>query len=86
LRRILSDSELLSKVLYGSDFPISAMPMWFFHRLGWRKALRIRKMENPFDKTLRMMQELGTHGEVFNRAEKLLRLPSLKNIPEGGEE
>jgi hypothetical protein len=43
-------------------------------------------MENPFDKTLRMMQELGTHGEVFNRAEKLLRLPSLKNIPEGGEE
>jgi len=84
LRRILSDSELLSKVLYGSDFPISAMPMWFVCRLGWRQALRIRKMKNPFDKTLQMMQELGTHGEVFSRAEKLLRLSPVQNIPEGG--
>ncbi len=84
LRRILNDSELLSKVLYGSDFPLPAMPMWSVRRLGWRSAMRIRLMTNPFDKTLLMMQELGIPGEVFSRAEKLLRLPLTQKAPEGG--
>jgi predicted TIM-barrel fold metal-dependent hydrolase len=84
LQRILNDSELLSKVLYGSDFPLSAMPMWYAHRLGWRQAMRMRKMANPFDKTLLMMQELGTPDKVFSRAEKLLRLPKGREISEGG--
>ena len=74
LRRILRDPDLVSKVLFGSDFPAAPMPMWYALRLGWRKAAALRRIENPFDAAYLTLKELGVPGEVFTRAGSLLRI------------
>lgn len=76
LRRILKDSELCAKVLYGSDFPISAMPLWHVFRLGWRKAVALHRLQNPIEKALRFIKETGLPDAVFSRAGSLLKLPA----------
>ena len=73
LRRILADPLLRSKILYGSDFPTSAMPLWFIGCLGWRKAWALQRLTNPLEKTWRTMAELGVTEDVFSRAGTLLR-------------
>lgn len=80
LRRILRDPHLLAKVTYGSDFPTLPMPLWYFFRLGWRKAMELRETVNPFDKALFTMRELGVPEEVFSRAESLLRLSDVMEV------
>ena len=76
LRRILADADLLSKVVYGSDFPTPPMPLWYLPRLGWRKGMALRRILNPFDKALMTIRELGVPEQVFSRAEQLLRIPT----------
>jgi hypothetical protein len=73
LRRILKDPALLAKVVYGSDFPASAMPLWYAHRLGLRQALRLRAVPNPFDRVFLTMRAMGLPDQVFSRAGELLR-------------
>lgn len=74
LRAILADPALCAKVLYGSDFPIPPLPLWYLLSLGWRKARVLHGLQNPFDKAFFTLQELGVPQQVFSRAEKLLRL------------
>lgn len=83
-RRILKDPHLLSRVVYGSDFPTPAMPLWYGPTLGWRRARELNGMENPFDKTLRTLERLGAPQEVFSRAGELLRLPAAQPVFAGG--
>ncbi|HWH68464.1 MAG TPA: amidohydrolase family protein [Candidatus Sulfotelmatobacter sp.] len=84
LRRILEDANLLSKVLYGSDFPTPPMPLWYLPRLGWRKALTLRRTRNLLDRALLTMKELGVPEQVFSRAGDLLRIPVTSSCPPGG--
>ena len=73
LRRILRDPGLVTKVLYGSDFPAAPLPLWYVLRLGWRKARALGRLENPFDAAYLTLKELGVPDEVFTRAGSLLR-------------
>ncbi|HPS01892.1 MAG TPA: amidohydrolase family protein, partial [Candidatus Sumerlaeota bacterium] len=75
LRRILRDSDLASKVLFGSDFPALTLPLWYIGRIGLRRAMVLTRIENPFDKALLTLKELGAPEQIFSRAERLLRLP-----------
>lgn len=84
LRRILNEPDLVAKVLYGSDFPISAMPLWHVFRLGWRKAWELYRIENPFEKALMFIKESGAPDEVFYRAGSLLKLPAQTPADAGG--
>ena len=74
LQRILRDPDLLSKVLYGSDFPTPPMPGWYLPRLGWKRTMALRRIPNLFNKAVRTMRELGVPEAVFSRAETLLRM------------
>ena len=74
-RALLRDPLLATKVLFGSDFPMHVFPLWFAGVLGWRQALRLRALANPFDQAAQLMQSLGLPDAVFTRAQDLLRLP-----------
>lgn len=77
LLRVLQKNDLLlSKIVYGSDFPAVAMPQWFVFSIG-RKAVREIVCEtNPLERSYRLLKALGVPDEVFSRAERLLRLKS----------
>lgn len=75
LRRILRDSDLRSKVLFGSDFPALTLPLWYIGRIGLRRAMVLTRIENPFDKAFQTLKDLDVPEQVFSRAERLLRLP-----------
>ncbi|MCX7010848.1 MAG: amidohydrolase family protein [Kiritimatiellaeota bacterium] len=72
---LLRDPELATKILFGSDFPMHVFPLWFAGVLGWRQALRLRALANPFDQAAQLMQALGLPDALFTRAQNLLRLP-----------
>lgn len=78
LRRILKNPVLLSKALFGSDFPALAMPLAYLGQIKLSRALELRRIENPFDQSLETMQAAGVPSEVFGRAEKILRIPPAK--------
>lgn len=74
LRALLKNDVLLSKIVYGSDFPAVAMPRWFIFSIG-RKAVREILCEtNPLERPYRLLKALGVPDDVFSRAEGLLRL------------
>jgi len=74
LRTMQKNKSLLSKIVYGSDFPAVVMPRWFLFSIG-RKAVReILDETNPLEKPYRLLKALGVPEEVFSRAGRLLRL------------
>lgn len=74
LRGILNDPELVAKVLYGSDFPILPIPLWYGASIGWRSAWQIRSTPNPFNQYYLLLKRMNVPEEVFRRAQSLLRL------------
>ena len=75
-RRILAHPDLASRILFGSDFPAHALPLWYAATLGIGKARQLRRIHNPFEKACRTLRALGIPEEAFTRANSLLRLPS----------
>jgi len=74
LRAIQSSDQLLSKIVYASDFPAWVMPWWFLFSIG-RKAVReILHEKNPLEKPYLLMRRIGMPEEIFSRAGELLRL------------
>lgn len=76
LQRILRHKEILDRLLYGTDMPIlntaAVSPLYFFHALGLRKALALRKDQNPWDRDVNLKEALGVPRPVFERASVLL--------------
>lgn len=73
LRTLLGDPELTGKVVYGSDYPASTMPLWYAPSLGLSRAMALRRIGNPFVRNHRTLQDLGVPECVFSRAASLLR-------------
>jgi hypothetical protein len=78
LGTMLGTPRLAAKLVYGSDFPVPPMPLSCLGRVGLRRALQVRRVRNPFDQAVQMMQAAGVPHEVFSRAEQLLRIPASK--------
>ena len=76
LRTLQKDNVLLTKIVYGSDFPAAVMPRWFLFSIGGRAVREILCETNPLEKTYRLMRALEMPNEVFARAKTLLRLES----------
>lgn len=73
LRAIMKNSKLLAKILYASDFPASSWPLWYSPTIGFKKALQLQQVENPFDKPYLTTKRMGVPDEVYTRADKILR-------------
>jgi predicted TIM-barrel fold metal-dependent hydrolase len=74
LRQILRSPALLAKVLYGSDFPATALPLGHVIQLGLVKARELGRIRNPFDRPVAMLRSLGVPDEVFSRAASVVQL------------
>jgi predicted TIM-barrel fold metal-dependent hydrolase len=74
LARLIRDERLVSKLLYGSDFPGLPDPASCLFRIGFRRTLALQREQNPFNRSLRALQELGVPDSVFTRAGSLLRM------------
>lgn len=74
LSLLMNDERLLSKVLYGSDFPGFPDLLSSLFKLGFRRTRALQREQNPFNRSLRMAQELGLPEEIFSRASGLLRI------------
>jgi hypothetical protein len=75
LRQLLKSPELTAKLLFGSDFPVTPMPLSCLGPVSLRDALEVRRVANPFDQAVQLMKAAGVPDAVFARAEQLLRLP-----------
>jgi hypothetical protein len=81
LRTLLRFPRLMAKCVFGSDFPVPPMPLSCLGMVGLRDALRARRITNPFDQAIQLMEAAGVPPELFARAGQLLRLPERKAGP-----
>jgi predicted TIM-barrel fold metal-dependent hydrolase len=84
-RAVLRDHDLAAKIVFGSDFPAHAFPLWYLFPLRTREGLALRRLRNPFDRAAGTMSALGIPEEAFTRAGTLLRLPKAQE-PVGNAE
>lgn len=75
LKYALKDDVLKTKLLYGSDFPGMPTPKWCW-QLGVRQIAKLSRIENPLERNIQVMRRLGMPEEVFENAEKILRIPA----------
>jgi hypothetical protein len=77
LRVVLRRPDFRHRLVYGTDFPLIAMPMvspWFYPlELRPWQMWRISRIRNPWDRDVALKQALGVPADVFARGEKLLR-------------
>ncbi len=68
-------SDLISRILHGSDFPVPALGhrLWLQGWLGWGEFRRIQKIMNPLERDWQFKSALGFLEETRTRAAKLLR-------------
>lgn len=81
LKKILRDKELLSKLLYGSDYPGIPSPKWCW-QLGFKKMSELSQIKNPLEKYLQVMQAVGLPREVLERAGHLLQIKEKELVNE----
>jgi hypothetical protein len=74
-RALLRDPDLAAKVVFGSDFPAHAFPLWCLFPSRVRAGLALRRVANPFERAAGTMRALGIPEAAFTRAGSLLRLP-----------
>lgn len=80
LRRVLARPELRGRLIYGSDYPLIAVPSlvspWYYpFRLGSTRLREIAALDNPWDRDVALKQALGLPADVWTRAESILPLP-----------
>jgi len=78
LRSLLRSPRLSAKLVYGSDFPATPMPLTCLGTVSLKRALELRRMSNPFDQAVEMMRAAGVPDEVFARSGRILRIPANK--------
>lgn len=73
MKKIMADPKLLSKVVYGSDFPALTISFFYLFQLGIKEVSHLLKVKNPIDKAYLALKKMGLPDEVFTRAGKILK-------------
>lgn len=73
--RLIRDPKALSRLVYGSDWPIPSSPWWFLGAIPFRKILRLSSIQNPFLRDIELKRAIGLPNEVFIRGWSLLSHP-----------
>ena len=79
LARVLRRPEFEDRLIYGTDYPLVAMPVlvspWYYSvRLSWSERRAISAMDNPWDRDVTLKHALGLPADVWTRGEKVLRV------------
>ncbi|HVU31921.1 MAG TPA: amidohydrolase family protein [Opitutaceae bacterium] len=79
LREVLHRPEFRGRLLYGTDYPLVAMPVlvspWYeLTDLSWVRCRDINRITNPWDRDVALKQALGVPTDVWGRATTVLRL------------
>jgi uncharacterized protein len=72
-RKVLNDDAVRQKLVHGSDWPVICFPHW---RLGLTTMARMMEEPNWMRRDVLIKQELGFDEAYWQRAGKILRLPS----------
>lgn len=73
LARLASDEEITSRTLYGSDYPVPSLPIYYPRILGLRSMVRLQRERNPFDRDVGIKRGLGYPEATLARAADVLR-------------
>lgn len=75
LKNILRHKDIQDRLLYGTDMPIlttaAVSPWYFVHTIGLGKAASLHKVENPWDRDVKLKEALGVPQPVFESASRL---------------
>jgi predicted TIM-barrel fold metal-dependent hydrolase len=78
---LLADKQVLGKLVHGSDWPIPSFPP--ARHLGWRNVFDLMHDKNWLRRDVVTKQRLGLDSGYWERAGKLLRLPSRPAVAAG---
>lgn len=76
LARLARDPIFTGRTLYGSDFPVPSLPVYYPRRLGLRGVARLGLVRNPFDRDIATKRGLGYPDDTLTRAAGILPLAS----------
>lgn len=81
LNEILRRPEFEGRLVYGSDFPLIAMPLaspWYFPlNLRVAEMRRLASVPNPWERDVRLKQALGVPAAIFKASRQVIRQPRL---------
>jgi hypothetical protein len=83
LPRLIGESEVLERTVYGSDTPFPCNPLVFWNRLGPARLLALLSETNLFERNYRLQQAVGLPAEVFERGARLLSITKTGPRKEG---
>ena len=80
LTKVLETPDLVSRLVYGSDWPLQFFPLvspyYHAHRIGMTRAGELMRIENQWDRDVALKEALGVPEEVFARSREILRIPN----------
>jgi hypothetical protein len=71
LLKVLRRPEFRGRLVYGTDYPLTAMPVmvspWYYpFRLSWHQKRSISATENPWDRDVALKQALGMPADAWS--------------------
>lgn len=77
LQRALASGEVVERMLYGSDWPLQfralVSPWYHVGRIGPRRAATLARIENQWDRDVKLKSALGVPSSVFLRSAEFFR-------------
>jgi predicted TIM-barrel fold metal-dependent hydrolase len=71
LVKALNNPHVIDRMFYGSDWPLQFFPLvspWYHVKhIGIRQAWRISRIDNPWDRDIKLKEALGVSRSVFER-------------------
>jgi len=72
VRRVVGDSEVVPRLIHGSDWPIPVNARWLPGLVPWRTARIIDRDPNPLDRAVRIMRAMGLPDTLFSQASAIV--------------
>lgn len=72
LPKLAKDELILSRTLYGSDWPVPSNAIYFLGHLPMKRIVELEKLTNMVDRDVQIKREFGISDETLTRANSVL--------------
>jgi predicted TIM-barrel fold metal-dependent hydrolase len=69
---LAKDPLIMSRTLYGSDWPVPSNAIYFLGKMPIKKVLELEQLKNPFDRDIEIKRYFGVPDETMTRANHVL--------------